>query len=71
VTSRCNILLQYRATWARREAKGTIFRLLPGICDIVRVQKKLPGLSPALRNSEDAADSQEWLSHLQAAYGQA
>ena len=46
------------------ETKGTIFRLLPGICDIVRVQKKLPGLSPTLRNSEEAVDSQEWLSHL-------
>ena len=45
------------------ETKGTIFRLLPGICDIVRVQKKLPGLSPALRNSEEAENSQEWLSH--------
>ena len=55
-------------TWARellqdRKTKGRIFRLLPGICDIVRVQKKLPGLSPALRSSE-TADSQEWLSHL-------
>jgi len=27
-------------------------------------KKKLPGLSPALRSSEAAEDSQEWLSHL-------
>jgi len=46
------------------ETKGVIFRLLPGICGIVPVQEKLPGLSQALRNPEEAADSQEWLSHL-------